>query len=257
MGTVSAWEFVQKVEEIYKEKPAYVLGGDGKGGECDCIGMVRGALQRAGATDISHMRGTNDAARNAIQDLQPIVGDSQLKIGDVVLKIRNPDDPDYPLPERYRIGGSAYNGNLTNYTHIGTVTGKYPLEITHMTSPAPLKDRKLGSWSHVGKLPWVRYGEEEKKEVSAKPMVTWAENSSPINLRSGKSTTSAMLGQIPQGETVMADDTGDGWAWVHWQGRAGYVMSKFLKSETSGKTELSVEKLTEIYHELGMALGLE
>ena len=55
MGKVSVSAYVGKVEEIYREQPAYQSGGDGSGGVCDCIGMGRGALNRAGATGVHNM----------------------------------------------------------------------------------------------------------------------------------------------------------------------------------------------------------
>ena len=92
-----------------------------------------------------------------------------------------------------------------------------------------------------------------------KTMVTWADNDSPVNMRVRKSTGAQLAGQIPQGETVTAEDNGDGWSWVHWNGKAGYVLTRFLKAPESADTggELDRGKIVEIYHQLGKILGLE
>ena len=126
--------YVANVNSVYKRQPKYVLGQDSFT-ECDCIGMVRKALRMAGE-DPKGLSGTNYAARYTIKHLKSLNSASQLKVGDVVLKGR-PYDPkdEYPLPSKYLPGRSAYNGDTTNYVHIGTVTKINPLEITHMTSP--------------------------------------------------------------------------------------------------------------------------
>ena len=142
MKTVTVDQFCKGVESICVEQPAYREGGDGSDGTCDCIGMSRGGLERAGATDITNMRGTNQAARKTIKNLQKIKKADQLKKGDQVLKVRDKDDESMKLPDRYRKGGADYDPTWgeTNFTHIGTVTKTDPLEITHMTSPTAKKD---------------------------------------------------------------------------------------------------------------------
>ena len=72
MVTVTINQYTGKIEEIYQENPDYKTGGDGSGGVCDCIGMCRGALERAGATNIHNMRGVNNAVRHVEMNLQPL-----------------------------------------------------------------------------------------------------------------------------------------------------------------------------------------
>ena len=85
---VTVQKFIEGVLSIYVEKPSYELGHDGSDGKCDCLGMVRGGLERAGAKDVKNMRGTNQAARKAIEELVPIRSEAQLTVGAVVLKKR-------------------------------------------------------------------------------------------------------------------------------------------------------------------------
>lgn len=222
---ISVEKYLNGIEEIYRAQPGYKLGHDGSDGLCDCIGMCRGALERNGVST-SHLRGTNDAARNKIQNLHPISSASGLKLGDVLLKKRDADDPDYPLPAKYHQGGSAYNGDLTNYIHIGTVTGVNPLEITHMTSPSAKKDKKLGNWCFAGELPYVNYGGEES--MSAEKATTYAKSGGTVNLRRKQDTGSALVDRIPVGETVTVTSHGEKWCEVTWKGKTGYLMTEFL-----------------------------
>ena len=166
MKKISPEQYVDGVESIYVEKPSYQLGHDGSDGKCDCIGMCRGGLERAGVDDVSGMRGTNYAARHTIKNMAKIESEDQLMLGDVVLKTRDKDDKNMPLPDQYRKGGSDYSKEWgeTNFTHIGTVTHVHPLEITHMTSPTAKKDTSLKGWSYFGELPWVTYDSAPEPE---------------------------------------------------------------------------------------------
>ena len=70
MKKISQDKYVEGVNSIYIEQPGYKSGKDGSNGECDCIGMGRGALKREGVGDVKGMNGTNYAARHTILDLQ-------------------------------------------------------------------------------------------------------------------------------------------------------------------------------------------
>ena len=97
---VSAEKYVGKVEEIYQEDPDYESGGDGSGHKCDCIGMCRGALERAGEKNVHNMRGTNNAVRHLDLNLQQLTGSSQLQLGDIVMRTRDKDDKNMRLKPR-------------------------------------------------------------------------------------------------------------------------------------------------------------
>jgi hypothetical protein len=229
MKKVSVSQYVDGVNSIYVEKPSYETGHDGSDGKCDCIGMCRGGLKRAGATDVIGMSGTNYAARYTIKDLKKIDSVNSLKVGDVVLKTRPADDPTMPLPDKYKKSGAAYNGDLTNYTHIGTVTHVNPLEITHMTSPTAKKDNKLGKWVYVGWLPWVTDSVEPSPEpVEPQTATVWAEHGTTVKMRAKPSTSCKTYWDIPIGTTVIVDVSGDEWSQITCNGRTGYMMTKFL-----------------------------
>lgn len=235
---VSASKYCDGVESIYIENPDYELGHDGSDGKCDCIGMPRGALERAGATDVRNMRGTNQAARKTIENLQNLKSESQLRVGDVVLKTRDPNDANYPLPDRYRKGGADYDPTWgeTNFTHIGTVTHVNPIEITHMTSPKAKKDKSIKGWSFYGELPWVEYGSGPEPGPDPQEATVYSENGRPVKMRQKPSTSCKMYDEVPCGEVVevltkdcTTDKAGNVWSKISYGSRTGwYMMSRFL-----------------------------
>ena len=162
----------------------------------------------------------------------------------------------------------GYKDGLGNASHIGIYTGSRGKGAVHssftngMVCESQFKGRTInGGWNQVGLwLDRLDYGiVDPEGGDGVKTMVTWADNDSPVNMRVRKSTGAQLAGQIPQGETVTAEDNGDGWSWVHWNGKAGYVLTRFLKAPESADTggELDREKLEQIYHDLGKLLGLE
>lgn len=241
MKQVKAGKYIEGVESIYVEQPAYETGHDGSDGKCDCIGMCRGALERAGATDVKNMRGTNQAARKTILNLQKLTSSAQLCVGDVVLKTRDKDDKSMPLPDRYRKGGSDYDGKLgeVNFTHIGTVTEQVPLVITHMTSPTAKKDKSIKNWTWFGELPWVEYEEvpEPPPEPDLDPggeaetATVWAESGKTVKMRAEPSTKCRMYWDVPVGSEVIVDSWGDEWSRITWNHTEGWMMSRFLRTE--------------------------
>lgn len=175
------------------------------------------------------LSGTNYAARYTIQNLTKITSVSQLHIGDVVLKTADIDHPKYPLPNKYRRGGSHYNGDLKNYSHIGTVTSVNPLEITHMTSPTAKKDTKLGTWKYVGQLPQL----SDKSEVIV--VVEYATVlGGSLNIRKEKNINSAKIASIPNGTQIAVTEHGNEWCKIIYNAYTGYVMTKFLSFEGGG-----------------------
>lgn len=149
--------FIAKVEQIACEEPAYRIGGTGKDGTCDCIGLVIGAIRRAGGV-WSGLKGTNYTARNEMAYLLPVHTAGDLKVGEVVFKARNPGESGYDA-ERIR---KSYRSSpdKRDYYHIGVVESVCPLRIRHMTTPMPRMDTSLGKWKYHG---WLRKIEPEMK----------------------------------------------------------------------------------------------
>ena len=231
MVTVS--KYVEKVEEIYNENPDYESGGDGSNGKCDCIGMCRGALERAGATGVHNMRGTNNAVRNLDLNLQPLTNSKQLSVGDIVMKTRDKDDKNMPLPDQYRVGGSQYDPKWgeTNFTHIGTVTSTNPLVITHMTEPHPKKAKSISGWTWYGQLPWVEHGDQpqpEPPEPVEETAVVVADHGNTVKMRAKPSTKCNLYWDVPVGSVVTVKEHKDDWCKIVYDKITGYMMTQFL-----------------------------
>ena len=260
MKQITPAEYIEGVNSIYIEQPAYETGQDGSNGTCDCIGMCRGALKRKGI-QADGLGGTNYAARKTIKSLQKIKKVSQLRLGDVVLKTRNKDDKNMPLPDRYRKGNADYSAEWgeTNFTHIGTVTGINPLRITHMTSPTAKIDTDLGKWSYFGQLPWVDYAAEAPAEdqQTGTWVQVYAENGEPVKMRAKPSALCRTWWNVPSGSEVILMEPGETWSGIIWAGRSGYMMTKYLKAGddapiygviiNTGLTKTQAEELVRMY----------
>ena len=137
--------FVAKTEEIAAEEPAYRHGGSGTDGTCDCIGIIIGAIRRAGG-QWRGIHGCNYAARTEMKNLDRIVSTGDLIVGEVVYRVYEPGQGGYNLPERYGPGGQSYTGDLRDYYHVGIVESVHPLRIRHMTKPKPKMDTSIDKY---------------------------------------------------------------------------------------------------------------
>ena len=235
MSKICVEKYIDGILAIYEEKPGYKEGHDGSDGLCDCIGMCRGGLKRAGAGEVDGMRGTNYAARYTILDLAPLDKD-KLRLGDVVLKTRPPDDSSMPLPDRYRPGGADYNGDENNYTHIGTVTSLNPFRITHMTSPTAKQDSSAKGWGYMGRLPWVTEGgPAPEPDPEPETATVYAENGQPVKMRAKPSLSCNLYWEIPCGTLIQVDSQGETWSQITAKFRNGWMLSRFLIFNTKSQ----------------------
>lgn len=226
--------FLKQVSVIYDLKPSYKLGHDGSDGECDCIGLIRGALKRCGLNP-SGLSGTNYAARFTLKNVKKFTSAGALEVGDIVLKVRDKDDADYPLPDKYRPGGTCYTGDLTNFTHIGVVAHVNPLRIVHMTSPSPQTDTKVGRWCYKAKLPFLDYSNNSNGggiSMPEKTATVISSNGKPVHIRQGKGTSNKVVCDVPCGTVVDVLNEGPDWTQVQvMEGtrlRSGWIMTEFL-----------------------------
>ena len=221
------YENGQKVTYIIEERP------------CDCIGLIVGALELAGGKWPGN-RGANWTARNAMDGLRAISSADQLSLGEIVFKAREPGESGYDLPKDY-----AASPDRRDYYHVGVVTQVSPLEITHCTSVNGTvnggikRDNAIGQWAFGGKLKLVSYPDQEEKGQEAEgdkapapvyqALVT-APTGSTVNLRGKPSLNSAVLFQVPIGETVdVLEDGMENWSRIFFQGQKGYMMKKYLQ----------------------------
>lgn len=235
--------FLSYAEQIAAEEPSYRHGGFGQDGTCDCIGLIIGAIRRAGG-NWRGTHGSNYAARNEMASFEAIQGEKSLEVGDAVYKARDPRDGKYALPDKYRPGGGAFSGDTNDYYHVGVVVSVNPLRIRHMTTPRPKMDTAIGKWTYHGRLKKIDY-REGGKQMSEKATVVLPTGSkgSTVNLRDKASTSGAILAQIPVGTVVdVVTDQGK-WCEIITQGYHGFMMSNYIEYQGGGE-EVSGDLIT-------------
>ena len=92
-------EYLQCVQQNVNRIHKYREGGDGSDGECDCIGLLIGALRLAGI-DWKWTHGSNYAARYRTKNLRSVSRISDLRLGESVFKARNPGEEKYNMPDK-------------------------------------------------------------------------------------------------------------------------------------------------------------
>ena len=243
--SIALSKFLGNVRVIYNEHPTYREGGLAKDGTCDCVGMVIAAMLRSGHAAYA-LKSSNYFARCQIDDMQSDISASDVYIGMVVFKRRYEGDARYKLPDRDNVGGRYYNGDLTDYYHIGVITGVDPLVITHCTSGGGVdgttKDYKIGSWSCGGRLKGVDYDDylpigDDEYTISEGDDSMVYENGVQAIVNQGKAGTSTwnlrsspddssrdnVVGSVPFGAEITVYETADGWGQIEYEGERSYL----------------------------------
>ncbi len=233
--------FLSGVAKIKSEAPTYREGGDGSDGTCDCIGLVIGAIRRAGG-GWAGTHGSNYAARFAVDGLFRQVDAADLEPGWLVFKALGPMDAGYDLPDKYRPGGAEYTGDVMDYYHVGVVTCVEPLAITHCTKGGGVDgvtvDTRQGEWRYAGPCALVTYAahtdspEGGDTSMETRRATVISQDGNPVKLRSTPSTDKPYLAKVPVGTAVEVMQDAQGWAQVRLSsGQVGYMMTKFLAFE--------------------------
>jgi len=249
---VSAKVFLSKVEEIAAEEPGYQKGHSGDDHLCDCIGLIIGAIRRAGG-QWHGTHGSNYAARYEVRELARIRRTVDLTPGDLVFKAKEPGEDGYALPDRYK-------HDKRDYYHVGVVVSVRPLRIRHMTTPKPKMDTSLGKWAFYG---WPRLVAREKEEEGI-PVGTEVNyqgvviGDGMLNMRQAPNTKAARIMQLPVGTVVAVTQEDGDWLKVSYGGASGYVMAQYIDKDTAVGKMISVDRtvLEAIYDEIGDLLGL-
>ena len=244
--SITLTAFLEQLETICATKPDYRIGGSGTDGTCDCIGLIIGAVRRAGGSWNGY-HGSNYAARKQMVDFGEIKA-ADLFVGEVIYKARKPGDSSYSLPDRYKVGD-----DLRDYYHVGVITRVHPLEITHCSTSVEgnsiHRDSVLGRWKFGGRLKGINYksDREEKVEmekvnilaVHCKATVTGGR----LSLRQGPERTADRLAWIPNGARLDVTGQGDGWCAVTYETIPGYVMERYLILDEEKKPLTEAERL--------------
>lgn len=249
---VNVRDFLSRAAEIAAEEPGYQLGHSGDDHLCDCIGLIIGAIRRAGG-QWHGTHGSNYAARYEVRELARIGRAKDLTPGDLVFKAREPGEKGYALPDRYK-------RDQRDYYHVGVVMSAEPLRILHMTTPRPKMDTSLGKWAYYG---WPRLvaKDQEKGEMPVGTEVDYqgrVVGDGMLNLRQAPNTKAARIMQLPVGTVVQVNEEDGDWLRVSYGAATGYVMAQYIDKDTTAGKMISVDRsvLEAIYDEIGDLLGL-
>lgn len=222
--------FVSRVEQIARRKLTYRIGGVGKDGACDCIGLIMGAMYELGHKKYD-MHSTNYFAR--YQTMEMVRADAAKPfVGQILYKAREDTDD---MNARYLPGGRYYTGDLLDYYHVAVVTSTKPLRIVECTEYNGVSgiviSSSLKGWSYAGKLRGVLYeGYEEtgKEETGMSTKATVKTKSGALNIREWP-VDGTVIGKAPKDAVVeILAEAGDGWPKIRYDGVMGYVSKEYL-----------------------------
>ena len=243
--SITLTAFLEQLETICATKPDYRIGGSGTDGTCDCIGLIIGAVRRAGG-GWNGIHGSNYAARKQMTDFGEIKA-ADLFVGEVIYKARKPGDSSYSLPDRYKVGD-----DLLDYYHVDVVTKVHPLEITHCSTTVNgnsiHRDATLGKWRYGGRLKGIDYGTTQEETDMSEVKMQETRNKATVtggrlSLRQAPSKTADRLAWIPNGTRLDVTGQGDGWCAVTYDTIPGYVMERYLILDEEKKPLTEAERL--------------
>lgn len=209
-------QFLEGIQKNIARVREYKLGMDGSGGQCDCIGLIIGAVRLMGG-EWKGTHGSNYAARNEVKNFGEIASVNALSVGDIVFKAKTPSQSGWALPEKY-----DSHPDHRDYYHVGVVTSVKPLEITHCTSVAGgiKRDSELGQWQYAGQL--IKVGTEA---------VYYYVTGGTLKMRNGPGVTFSVIEYIPnKAKVTFLGDSGE-WMFVRYGNKSGYCMKEYLVAE--------------------------
>lgn len=221
MITVKA--FLAAIREIENIHPTYRIGGVGRDGTCDCVGLVMDAATRAG--EKWRWLHSSNECRSYMRTMHPLTSADELRPGMLVHKSRPPGAAGYSLPERYT------GSDRLDYYHVGVVIQTKPLIIAHCTSwsgGSGIKyDNRIRGWQWYGDCQLIEptvQPDEPTGETDMKYKVT-AKKGSTVNIRT--KPKGEVWGKLPVGTIVESDGDGSGeWLAVR---VVGYMKTEFLE----------------------------
>lgn len=179
--------------------------------------------------------------------------------------------------EKYKKDGQG------NASHVGIYTNKgkgaaHSSSIRKGVCQSVFKGKTIpnGGWNRVGLLKQLDYGdrvarilndaadEKELMDLDTIAVVT-SDNGAGVRFRSAKNTkASSVITNIPEGENVLVLDDDGTWSTCDYEGKTGYIMSKYLvdvgsPAVSDGEIQLSLDRpqAETLYAALRKALGVE
>lgn len=226
MGKIPVSDLIADFQLMEREKWTY--GADTRRGNVDCSGAFVWSYEQHGH-DIYH--GSNRMARVEVESLITI-DQAMIVPGMAAFKRRLPGEEYYALPSGYQPGGKAYNGDLSDYYHVGLVDTDTSQVLNAQGEATGFVSSPITQgWTHVGYLTQVDYG-DTKEDIPMSEIKTAkvrAESGSTVNMR--KVPDGDLVERVPVGATVTVSGHQDGWSRVAWDGKTGWIMDKYLSVE--------------------------
>lgn len=204
-------------QQMNREHWAYEWGAAQKG-KVDCSGAFVYAFRQFGK---SIYQGSNRIARTEIVQMLPI---SEAKPGMAAFKKRDPGMSNYNLPSSYNKGGQYYNGDLSDFYHIGLVDENTNYVLNAQSAKTGFVSSPITqNWIGVGYLKKVDYNNKESK-----PMYQVVYGA--LRLRKEPGVGNNVILSIPNGSYVdLIRKETPLWAYVQYKGEKGYVDVQFLE----------------------------
>ena len=214
-------ELIALFRRMLAEKWHYTWGA-AEEGNVDCSGALVWAYRQAG---LRAHHGSNRLARDEAMEMLPL---SSARPGMLAFKARPPDADGYALPDAYKKGGSRYNGDISDYYHIGVIDTdtRYVLNAQSPRTGFVRSPIKSG-WTSVAYARQIDYGDQEDTIVSdIRTATVRASNGSTVNMR--KTPGGDLLDRVPVGAVVQVIGESGEWRRIAFAGREGWMMSRFL-----------------------------
>lgn len=218
--------FLAAVKQNARRIKSYRLGCDGSGGQCDCVGLIIGALRLAGVKYKS-THGSNYFARYYTIGLHRVTRAAELEPGMLVYKAHELGEDGYD--ERMIDARYKKSGDLRDYYHVGVVQSIKPLIIAHCSKGGMHYNDTIGKWRYAGYCKGVDYMAESKDPITAGTAVVDVPNDGTLNVRADPSLSGRILTRIHEGDQVEVTEVRGEWARVRID--AGWVQTKFLRSD--------------------------
>lgn len=129
-----------------------------------------------------------------------------------------------------RVGTAVFTGNASNKGHVGLFIGNNTvIEASGTNAGVITTTISGGKWTYWGELKGVDYEDTTPSADSTPEQIVVGSkvvNATKVALRASPSTSASVLVRVDKGERVQV--LGDDWTKVTYQGKTGYMMSKFL-----------------------------
>ena len=119
--------------------------------------------------------------------------------------------------------------NGSDRSHVGLYIGNGEVIEASSTQVGVVKSKITNSkWAEWGELKGVDYSASTETNSGSSNVGSAVVNAVKVALRSGPSTNDSVLVRVDKGERVQV--LGDSWTKVTYQGKTGYMMTKFLNT---------------------------